>query len=181
MPALDMARERKLAGLLLASQDMTNVIFSMLKLWSEKDDSPATMHASVEILATYCRPFLENARRERIGEKWIEAYTPDEMALHTQAIRLRHNHLAHTDGDPTRVRIHIQSAPSSRPITYSPQTGIGGFSLEQMRTLRAMVDKIRAQIEKEKQSIEQDVLRGRIAAGYLRAFTLGKEYREERT
>ncbi len=95
--------------------------------------------------------------------------------LHDEAIRLRHNHLAHTDGNPNRVRLHIQSVERGKDITYSVQRSIGGFRLVQFQALLQMVNKVRQQIEMEQSAIDQELLRARVAAGYSKSFTLGKE------
>jgi hypothetical protein len=169
IPKLNYANEEELAKVLLASQDMMQVLTCLIRLPFEDPD----LTLSVVVLTTYCRLFTRNKVNEKIGKRWIAGFTPEEVELHKQALRLRSNHLAHTDGDPKRVRIHVQGESAGGAINYSTEYSTGIFLRPDFYKLATMVSKIREQIEIDKKRLVQAVIRDRIAAGYATVFSLG--------
>jgi len=176
---LDFERERYWAEIILASQDMMQVLMLLNDHSLAPHDDPRTMQASGAMVTTYCRPFTKNNRRVIHGKRWIDEFTAEEKALHARILRIRSTDIAHTEYRAGRVQIHIEEIVATvdgvpGEIRYSTRMEYQGLMQADLRLIAGMVSKIREKIESERKQEGEAILAARVAAGYRKWFTPGK-------
>lgn len=178
--SIDLIREERWAELILAAQDMTQVLQLLNDLPAGNQDDQQSFMASYAIVTTYSRPFTKNNARVIHGKRWTQDFTDAERTLHDRVIRIRGSDIAHTWRAKGRVHIQITEIPrpggtNPKPeIRYSVQMTYQGLMRSEMAMLPAMVTKIRAAIDLERTSEGAAILAARVTAGYTNWFTPGR-------
>lgn len=117
------------------------------------------------LIVSYGRPFSGNRAGEKVRasppERFLRAFSSEELRLHQDLLQLRNREFAHSDPDPSAVEVDVlatrEGLPTAMPMSNRVRIGLGEHEL---RILSHMITLLYGQIYDEMRRIEAGFLPG---------------------